>query len=75
MVTPETVNVRKATIEKVRGRGIVSVDCRPEGLHVALEDHEAGADNYDAILKVPRIHDRYLVRVKAGASGLLLGCR
>ncbi|MBI5819499.1 MAG: hypothetical protein HZA88_10985 [Verrucomicrobia bacterium] len=70
---PEAMDLQRATLSKTAGRGIVSLDYRPERLCIDFEDLASGADEYEVLLKVPRFGDRHLVRVHADVGGALTG--
>jgi hypothetical protein len=49
------------------------LDYRQETLCLAFEDYAPGADLYDAIVKIPRFHDRSLILVHADLPNILSG--
>ena len=72
-LTPEAFDLQRATVIKVAGRGWVHLEYRPEFVRLDLEDHELGADKYDAIVKIPPCQRRHLIRLQADVGNALLG--
>jgi hypothetical protein len=70
---PETMDLQRATMIRLHGRGIVNLDYRPEQLCLDFEDREPGADHYELALRVPRFREQHLVRIKADVPDALLG--
>jgi len=70
---PELMDLQRATLTRVVGRGIVNLEYEDERLCLDLEDPEPGADEYEAVVRVPRIGRRHLVRLTAAAPDLLTG--
>ena len=70
---PEVMDLQRANLIRMHGRGIVNLEYRPELLCLDFEDRGAGADQYDLMVQVPRFGDRHLVRLKSNVSKTLLG--
>jgi hypothetical protein len=69
----ETLDLQKATVIRLAGRGRVHLQYQPEFLRLDLEDPASGAGHYDAILRVPPCGQRYLIKIQAAPNDELLG--
>ena len=70
---PELMDLQRASLTRLAGRGIVNLEDEPERLCLDIEDPEPGAAEYEAVVRVPRIGERHLVRLRAEASEELTG--
>ncbi len=70
---PEVMDLQRAALTILHGRGIVHLEYRPELLCLDFEDYHVGADLYEVIVQVPRIRARHLVRLTSNIPDALLG--
>jgi len=70
---PEVMDLQRATLTRVSGRGIMDLAYERERLCLDIEDPDQGADEYEAVVRVPRFRERHLVRVTTGSTNVLLG--
>ena len=70
---PEVMDLQRATLTVLHGRGIVHLEYRPELLCLDFEDYDAGADLYEVVVRVPRVRQRHLVRLTSNVPDALLG--
>jgi len=70
---PEVMDLQRASLTKLHGRGIVNLEYRPGLLCLDFEDYDPGADLYEVVVQVPRIRARHLVRLTSDVRDALLG--
>ena len=70
---PEVMDLQRATLTILHGRGIVHLEYRPELLCLDFEDYHPGADLYEVVVQVPRVRQRHLVRLTSDVRDALLG--
>jgi len=72
-LTPETFDLQKATVTKLKARGTIGLDYQAERLYLAFDDPASGAGEYDVVITAPRFARRNLVRVETGINESLEG--
>lgn len=70
---PDVMDLQRATLTRLHGRGTVNLEYRPGQLCLDFEDRAAGPDQYGVVVRVPPFGVRHLVTLKTNVPGALLG--